>query len=40
MNLKEIDTSSIDLSYLETGSYLLVFTLEDGQSFTKKITKL
>jgi N-acetylneuraminic acid mutarotase len=40
MNLKEIDPSSIDLSYLETGSYLLVFTLEDGQSFTKKITKL
>jgi N-acetylneuraminic acid mutarotase len=40
MHLKEIDLSSIDLSYLESGSYLLSFTLEDGQSFTKKITKL
>lgn len=40
LGINEIHSNSIDLSYLKPGSYLLSFTLEDGQSFTKKITKL
>lgn len=40
LDLDKVQTSSIDLSALHAGSYILYFSLADGQTLTKKITKI
>jgi HSP20 family molecular chaperone IbpA len=40
LDLNEVQSKEIDLSTLQAGSYVLYFGLPDGQSFTKKITKI
>lgn len=40
LDLNEVQSKKIDLSTLQAGSYVLYFGLPDGQSFTKKITKI
>jgi len=39
LDLENVQTSSIDLSALQAGSYILYFSLADGQTLSKKITK-
>jgi len=40
VDLTESQAQTIDLSALESGSYMLSFRLADGQQLTKKITKI
>lgn len=40
LDLDKVQSSSIDLSALYAGIYILYFSLSDGQTLTKKITKI
>jgi hypothetical protein len=40
LDLNGVEHTTIDLSTLQAGSYVLYFGLADGQTLTKKITKI
>jgi hypothetical protein len=40
LDLNGVQSTAIDLSSLQAGSYILYFGFADGQTLTKKITKI